>query len=64
VADDLFQSQNRAEEILSTDIWLHFQSIEINLGGVVSCRQNDAEEKPCQKEGRGRRLVSFILHSN
>jgi len=31
----IFSLQNRAEEILSTDIWFHFQSIEINLGGVA-----------------------------
>jgi len=26
---------NRTEEILSTDVWFNFQSIEINLGGVA-----------------------------
>jgi len=25
---------------------------------MFSCRRNDAEEKPRQKEGRGRRLVT------
>jgi len=57
---------NLAEEILSTDIWFHFQSIEINLGAwhMFSCRQNDAEENLAKRGAWQILSHSFILHSN
>jgi len=37
MADLHFQSMNRAEELLSTDIWFHFQSIEMMLKKPRGC---------------------------
>jgi len=54
-----------AEEILSTDIWFHFQSIEMMLKkpkGVadVCCHRNDDEEKS-RKKGVWQ-MLSFIFN--
>ena len=53
-----------SEEIVSTNVWFHFQSIEIipkkPIGGVADVYL--PSKKNLAISGRGRRLVSFSIY--